>query len=605
MKDLQKLAKEYAQNTIDLESYRKSRSELIKGICAGEVVVKENEYLAPLDNLEEKLDDTTENMITQMVNQGQDSKAATPTAKSKARPTDQKESSSPSTRKIDQKTIIIASLVIVVLCLVILTTLLSPATKEEPPITIPDNEMVNESSAGQNLIAEFMQQKNWTQENLTSFVASWQQLSAQEHEATHASPEMKRLTNAVYRQLLDERALISLGDVENSVANQKMLVDLTERLGIDDKRFTVVEPDFTVIEPELNLELVPDQAATDFKKKLTETYVNSISEPEDEIEKDLLVDSLESQSIAAEIPPDSVTALDDQIETTATAITEAQDSVQEPSVKEIIATKTDAEQPVAETIVKKPVDKAACNSSLIKSRKPFCRDKIEGVGYGPTMVVIPGGNFTMGGKDKEEQPAHAVTIGSHFAMSVHEISFGEYEQYCLSTKSSCPTQPWSGKDYPVVNITHSDSTLYVAWLSQMTGQTYRLPSEAEWEYAARAGTKTAYPFGDEILITDAVFSDQKTLSAPLPKTDRSINRNKFRLYHMVGNVREWVRDTWYEGYSGAPADGTARVDAGVNQFVIRGGSYTDSAAALRSGAREQFSSADNYTGFRVLQELSE
>jgi formylglycine-generating enzyme required for sulfatase activity len=598
MKDLRKLAKEYAQNTIDLESYRKSRSELIKGICAGEVVVKENEYLAPLAGLEEKLDDTTENMITQIVNQGADPKAAT--AASKARPTDQNNSSSPSTGKIGQKTIIIGSLVIVVLCIVILTTLLSPATKEEPPKTRPDNEMVNESFAGQNLIAEFMQQKNWTQGNLNSFVASWQQLSSQEHEATHASPEMKRLTNAIYRQLLDKRALISLGDVENSVANQKMLVNFTERLGVDDKRFTVVEP-----EPELNPEIAPDQAAADFKKKLTETSVNSTSEPEDEIKKDLFVDSLESQSIAAEIPPESVPALDDKIETTATAITEAQDSVQEPSIKEIIATKTNAEQSVAETIVQKPIDKAACNSSLIKSRKPFCRDEIEDLGYGPTMVVIPGGNFTMGGKDKKEQPAHAVTIGSHFAMSVHEISFGEYEQYCLSTNSSCPTQPWSGKDYPVVNITHSDSTLYVEWLSQMTGQTYRLPSEAEWEYAARAGTKTTYPFGDEILITDAVFSDQKTLSAPLPKSDRSINRNKFRLYHMVGNVREWVIDTWYEGYSGAPVDGSARVDAGVDQFVVRGGSYTDSSEALRSGAREQLSSADNYTGFRVLQELSE
>lgn len=594
MKDLRKLAKDYAQNTIDLESYRKSRNELIKGICAGEVVVKENEYLVPLDSLEEKLDDITENRISQIINQGEDSKAAP--ANSKV--TGQKHSSSLSTGKIGQKTIIIGSLVIVVLCFIILTTLLLPSTKEEPPKTLLINEAVKESSAGQSLIVEFMQQKNWTQGNLNSFVASWRQLSAQEHEATHASPEMKRLTNAIYRQLLDERALISLGDVENAVANQKLLVDFTERLGIEDKRFTVIEP-----EPGPGLELAPNQATTNLNKKLTETIVNSISESKDEIEKDSLVDSLESQIIVAEIPPESVAILDDQIE--ATAITETQDSVQRPSEKEIIATETNAEQPVAKTIVQKPVEKAACNSSLIKSRKPFCRDKIEGVGYGPTLVVIPGGNFTMGGKDKNEQPAHAVNIGSHFAMSVYEISFDEYEQYCLSTKSSCPTQPWSGKDYPVVNITHSDSTLYVEWLSQMTGQTYRLPSEAEWEYAARAGTKTAYPFGDEILITDAVFSDKKTLSTPLPKSDRSINKNKFRLYHMVGNVREWVIDTWYEGYFGAPTDGSARVDAGVTQFIVRGGSYTDSVEALRSGAREQLSSADNYTGFRVLQELSE
>ena len=232
-------------------------------------------------------------------------------------------------------------------------------------------------------------------------------------------------------------------------------------------------------------------------------------------------------------------------------------------------------------------------------------NKIEGLGNGPTMVVIRNGKFTMGGKNSNEQPAHTVTISAPFAMSVHEISFADYENFCESTGSTCPKQPWSGKDYPVVNVTHSDATSYAAWLSNETGQAYRLPSEAEWEYAARAGTKTEYPFGDEILITNAVFSDRKKLSAPLPKSDRSINRNKFRLYHMVGNVREWVSDTWQDSYSGAPGDGSARIDSGGSEYVVRGGSYTDSAEALRSGARNKSSTADNYTGFRVIQELSE
>ena len=207
-------------------------------------------------------------------------------------------------------------------------------------------------------------------------------------------------------------------------------------------------------------------------------------------------------------------------------------------------------------------------------------------------------------KNKVEQPTHSVSIASHFAMSVHEISFGDYEIFCQSAKSPCPKQPWSGKDYPVVSVTHSEATAYADWLSQKTGQTYRLPSESEWEYAARAGTKTVYPFGDEILITNAVFSDKKKLSAPLPKSDRSINKNKFRLYHMVGNVREWVADTWSEGYSSAPDDGSAHIST-TDEYVVRGGSYADSSEALRSGARDKLSSADNYTGFRVLQELSE
>ena len=120
------------------------------------------------------------------------------------------------------------------------------------------------------------------------------------------------------------------------------------------------------------------------------------------------------------------------------------------------------------------------------------------------------------------------------------------------------------------------------------------------------GTTTPYPFGDEILISDAVFSDRKQLNAPLPKTDRSINRNKFKLYHMVGNVREWATDDWHEGYDGAPSDGSARNNSGTPMRVIRGGSYADSAEALRSGAREKqvADTKDEFTGFRIVQELS-
>jgi formylglycine-generating enzyme required for sulfatase activity len=143
-------------------------------------------------------------------------------------------------------------------------------------------------------------------------------------------------------------------------------------------------------------------------------------------------------------------------------------------------------------------------------------------------------------------------------------------------------------------------------LTEKTGSKYRLPSEAEWEYAARAGTTTTYPSGDEILITDAVFSDRKTLTAPLPKTDRSINRNKFRLYHMLGNVREWIADSWHDNYSGAPGNSYARITGGTNLRVVRGGSYQDDASALRSGARDKLASdnANKFTGFRVIQELA-
>ncbi len=222
MKDLRKLAKDHAQKTIDPGSYRKSRRKLIQAICSGKVVVKENTYLAPL----EKLEDITEKRDTWIANESGYSGAA-PTNSEAAR----------------QKTIVAASLVTVILCLIVLAIfLLSDTEEESSEISFVDG-AVKEASAGQSLIIEFIQQKNWTRENLNSFFASWQQLSVHEHKATHASHEMTRLTNAIYRQLLDERALISLGDIDNAIANQILLVDFAEKLNIEDKRFTVVKPE--------------------------------------------------------------------------------------------------------------------------------------------------------------------------------------------------------------------------------------------------------------------------------------------------------------------------------------------------------------------------
>ena len=621
MKNLRELAREYAQNNIDRESYRNSRRKLIQGICAGEIEVKAHEYLAPLETFSEELDDTTENMITEIVQQAKNTKPVatipkkpeTPQAKVELKPAPSPAESSAGNFK--QKNILIGAGTIIVLSILILVILLFPTVEDKPSTNI-DRPIV-QSSAGQGLIIDFIQQKNWTQENLDVFVTSWQQMSAQEQTAAFSSLEMKRLINTIYQQLLDERALLSLGDVENAVANQHMLVNFAEQLGIEDKRLNVFEPEpVTHIEAET---MQPSMVDTvDSGTILTESSSEAVTEIATEDESDLLAgdtesQSPESQSADAKTPQETQETMasdDQQIETAPETASEQHESLQETPAQEIPVQETqvkeiNAEQSAPKTITQKTLSKAACKTSLVKSRKPYCRDKIKGIGNGPTMVVIRGGEFTMGGKYKDEQPAHTVTINSHFAMSVHEISFGEYDVFCQSKNTPCPKQPWSGKDYPVVNITHSDATTYTEWLSEKTGQSYRLPSEAEWEYAARAGTKSEYPFGDEILITHAVFSDKKKLSAPLPKSDRSINKNKFRLYHMVGNVREWVADTWHDDYSGAPVDGSAYVDTGINQYLVRGGSYADSAEALRSGARQKLLSADNYTGFRVLQELVE
>jgi formylglycine-generating enzyme required for sulfatase activity len=155
----------------------------------------------------------------------------------------------------------------------------------------------------------------------------------------------------------------------------------------------------------------------------------------------------------------------------------------------------------------------------------------------------------------------------------------------------------------MTNISWHDALAYTRWLSQSTGAVYRLPSEAEWEYAARAGTTTEYPFneGDKILLSDARFN----ADSPLPVNTRSVNANQFRLRHMLGNVREWVADAWYPNYRGAPVDGSARMRPDRGKRVVRGGAFTDDASRLRSAARMGLpaDTRDRLTGFRVVREI--
>jgi formylglycine-generating enzyme required for sulfatase activity len=262
-------------------------------------------------------------------------------------------------------------------------------------------------------------------------------------------------------------------------------------------------------------------------------------------------------------------------------------------------------QPVATTA---PVaaDDGGCSAALARTRKPTCSDALKSGGRGPLMVVMNGGDFIMGSDvAASERPPHPVRVRGPLAMSVYEVTQGEFAAYCKAAQRNCPARAWPADDYPMVNVTWRDAHDYTRWLSEQTGQPYRLPSEAEWEFAARAGTTTAYPFGDDILITGARFSGVNRQTAPLPVSDRSINRNRFRLYHMVGNVREWVADAWQESHQGAPADGSARGPDGAAQRVVRGGGYDDDAHGVRSAARMPMNagSADRMTGIRVVREF--
>jgi formylglycine-generating enzyme required for sulfatase activity len=231
------------------------------------------------------------------------------------------------------------------------------------------------------------------------------------------------------------------------------------------------------------------------------------------------------------------------------------------------------------------------------------------------MVVVPAGKFIMGsppeeeGRDDSEGTQHEVTIVKPFAVSKFEVTFDDWDA-CVAY-GDCPRvsdSSWGRGRRPVINVTWDDAQHYVAWLSRMTGRIYRLLSEAEWEYAARARTETAYPWGDEIGTNNANCNgcgsqwDNKQ-TAP----SGSFAANAFGLYDMPGNAWEWVEDCFHPNYSGAPEDGSAwRTGGDCTRRILRGASWYIRPDSLRSAHRGWLSSdyRNNDDGFRVRRTLS-
>ena len=250
---------------------------------------------------------------------------------------------------------------------------------------------------------------------------------------------------------------------------------------------------------------------------------------------------------------------------------------------------------------------STCSAQLLTTRRPFCNDPLDSGGTGPALAIIAAGTFSMGdAQTPNAAPAHPVTIGQPFAMSIYEVSFADFRTYCTRSNQRCPDNPWSDDAYPVVLVSWTEATSYAQWLSTETGQRYRLPSEAEWEYAARAGSTSPYPFGDNVTPAAARSSANGPVTSPLPSSDRSVNGNAFRLWHMIGNVREWVADAWYPDYANAPSDGSARSSATVSARAVRGGSYSDGVLPLKSAARLglEAGAQDATTGVRVVRDLA-
>lgn len=240
-----------------------------------------------------------------------------------------------------------------------------------------------------------------------------------------------------------------------------------------------------------------------------------------------------------------------------------------------------------------------CSADQLNSRKRACHDVLKSGGDAPELVVIASGAFMMGGDGPDQSARHQVEVKA-FAIGRNEITVAEYAKFCQSENITCPKSEW-GDGYPVVDISWQDANNYLHWLSVQTGVHYRLPTEAEWEYVARAGTNTSFPWpgedSEKPTPSEVIYNTTKPVDSA--ENYKSINPNPWKIFHMQGNVREWVQDSWsVHGDSAA-----AKSDA---QYVVRGGDYRDTRleqlnAAARLGLPA--TSHDKYTGFRVARDL--
>ncbi|MDM8569827.1 SUMF1/EgtB/PvdO family nonheme iron enzyme, partial [Thiotrichales bacterium HSG1] len=260
----------------------------------------------------------------------------------------------------------------------------------------------------------------------------------------------------------------------------------------------------------------------------------------------------------------------------------------------------------------KPIPIATCNQPDINSLQPgdTFQDCLSDGSLGPKMVVIPSGSFRMGdiqgGGRNNEKPVHWVNINYQFAMGQYEVTFAEYDKFAEATDRKKPNdRGWGRDNRPVINVSWDDAVAYTKWLSQQTGREYRLPSESEWEYSARAGTETKYWWGNDIGENNAncnntYCGDSFKNTAPVG----SFAANQFGLYDTVGNVWEWCADAYQNSYENAPEDGSIW-EKGNKYRVLRGGSWFSNSNHVRSDYRYWLvpSIRLNLIGFRVVRML--
>jgi formylglycine-generating enzyme required for sulfatase activity len=259
----------------------------------------------------------------------------------------------------------------------------------------------------------------------------------------------------------------------------------------------------------------------------------------------------------------------------------------------------------------------ACPLSAAEERTLKPKDVFKECDKCSEMVVVPAGSFTMGSPKSEEDradnegPQHSVTIAKPFAVGRFAVTFDEWGA-CVADGGCNGYKPddkgWGRGRQPVINVSWDDAKAYVAWLSRKTGKPYRLLSEAEREYMARAGTTTPFWWGASISTSQANYGggskgEYRAKTVPVD----SFLPNAWGLYQVHGNVLDWVEDCYHDSYAGAPTDGSAWVSGDCSRRILRGGSWSELPQFLRAACRIRGTAVDRniYRGFRLARTLTQ
>lgn len=297
---------------------------------------------------------------------------------------------------------------------------------------------------------------------------------------------------------------------------------------------------------------------------------------------------------------------------------QVEEQLQSPPVETASAPAQSEEQPEV-PVTPKPKPRELVKQPEVKQSPPVQQyvdradpftDRLRIGGRAPLMIQIPGGTFRMGHTtgllSADETPRHEVNVGG-FMMSVNEVTYAEYDVFARATNRRLPkSNGWDRKTHPVNNVSWENALAYTKWLSKQTGKKYRLPSEAEWEYAARGGSNTSFWWGSRKGTGNAHCFDCGTeLNTSKPAKVGSYKSNAFGLNDTAGNLYEWTHDCYHRNYTGAPSDGSVWEGGDCSVRVARGGAYRSPSASMRVENRETFpSSKGQYNvGIRLVRDL--